>query len=128
MHVDTNRPRRKILVRNALAVLLLIASLALPLFLDGFLVFQLTLALISILAVLGLNILMGYTGQISLGHGAFYALGAYLTAIFMQTLVIPYWAAIPISGLACFIAGFLFGLPALPIGLASRRNRLGTHV
>src|SRR3546814_16819339 len=100
MHVDTNRPRRKILVRNALAVLLLIASLALPLFLDGFLVFQLTLALISILAVLGLNILMGYTGQISLGHGAFYALGAYLTAICMQKLGIPYWAAIPISGLA----------------------------
>src|SRR3546814_15175813 len=97
MHVDTNRPRRKILVRNALAVLLLIASLALPPFLDGFLVFQLTLALISILAVLGLNIPMGYTGQISLGHGPLSPLGPHLTAPCMSTLGIPSMAPLPLS-------------------------------
>jgi len=57
--------------------------------------------------------LTGYNGQISLGHGAFYAIGAYTAAILMDKANFPYWATIPIAGLVCLIAGFLFGLPAL---------------
>jgi len=57
--------------------------------------------------------LTGYNGQISLGHGAFYAIGAYTAAILMDKLGLPYWATIPISGAVCFVVGFLFGLPAL---------------
>src|SRR5205807_3305286 len=75
--------------------------------------FQLTLMLVYAIALLGLNILTGYNGQISLGHGAFYALGAYCTAILMDRFGVPYWATLPVAGAVCMVAGFLFGLPAL---------------
>jgi len=65
------------------------------------------------IALLGLNMLTGYNGQISLGHGAFYAIGAYTAAILMDKAGWPYWATIPVAGAVCFVAGFLFGLPAL---------------
>jgi len=67
------------------------------------------------IAVLGLNLLIGFNGQISLGHSAFFAVGAYTTAILMNFAGIPYWATIPIAGLVCFGAGFLFGFPALKL-------------
>ena len=98
----------------ALALLvLLIAAGALPLLLSDYRTFQLTLALIYAIAILGLNILTGYNGQFSLGHGAFYALGAYTAAIMMSQWEIPYYWTLPAAGLICFGAGFLFGLPAL---------------
>jgi branched-chain amino acid transport system permease protein len=75
--------------------------------------FQLTLALIYAIAILGLNILTGYNGQFSLGHGAFYALGAYTAAIMMTQGEIAYYWTLPVAGLICFCAGFLFGFPAL---------------
>jgi branched-chain amino acid transport system permease protein len=75
--------------------------------------FQLTMVLIYALAILGLALLIGFNGQISLGHGAFYAIGAYTTAILMTTWNVPYWATLPISALVCAIIGFLLGLPAL---------------
>jgi branched-chain amino acid transport system permease protein len=65
------------------------------------------------IALLGLNMLTGYNGQISLGHGAFYAIGAYCAAILMDKYGVPYWATIPVAGAVCLLAGFLFGLPAL---------------
>jgi branched-chain amino acid transport system permease protein len=57
--------------------------------------------------------LTGYNGQISLGHGAFFAIGAYTAAILMDKASWPYWATIPVAGIVCLAAGFLFGLPAL---------------
>jgi branched-chain amino acid transport system permease protein len=65
------------------------------------------------IVLMGLNILTGYNGQISLGHGAFYAVGAYTAAILMEHFGFPYWATIPIGGAVCLVFGFLFGLPAL---------------
>jgi branched-chain amino acid transport system permease protein len=98
----------------ALALLvLLIAAGALPLLVSDYRTFQLTLALIYAIAILGLNILTGYNGQFSLGHGAFYALGAYTAAIMMTQWEIAYYWTLPVAGLICFGAGFLFGLPAL---------------
>ena len=95
-----------------LAVLLLLAC-ALPFVLGNYRVFQLTLALTYAIALLGLNMLTGYNGQISLGHGAFFAIGAYTAAILMDKAGFAYWATIPVAGLVCLLAGFLFGLPAL---------------
>ena len=95
-----------------LGILLLVACL-LPFAVGNYRTFQLTLVLVYAIALLGLNILTGYNGQISLGHGAFYALGAYCAAILMDKAGVPYWATIPAAGAACFVAGFLFGLPAL---------------
>ncbi|HLX81289.1 MAG TPA: branched-chain amino acid ABC transporter permease [Burkholderiales bacterium] len=96
----------------ALAVVLAIACV-LPFVVSNYRTFQLTLALIYSIALLGLNMLTGYNGQISLGHGAFYAIGAYCAAILMDKYGVPYWATIPVAGAVCLLAGFLFGLPAL---------------
>jgi branched-chain amino acid transport system permease protein len=96
-----------------LILILLLVACALPFLVGNYRTFQLTLVLVYAIALLGLNILTGYNGQISLGHGAFYALGAYCAAILMDKAGVPYWATIPAAGAACFVAGFLFGLPAL---------------
>ncbi len=101
--------RRQIVV---LAVLLAVAC-ALPFLASNYRTFQLTLVIIYSIALLGLNMLTGYNGQISLGHGAFYAIGAYCTAILMDRFGVPYWATLPAAGAVCLLVGFLFGLPAL---------------
>jgi branched-chain amino acid transport system permease protein len=93
--------------------LLLAVACALPLILPNYRVFQLTLAMIYAVALLGLNMLTGYNGQISLGHGAFYAIGAYTAAVLMDRFDFPYWATLPAAGFVCLVVGFLFGLPAL---------------
>ncbi len=109
-------PRAQISPRvwKILGILVILAiACILPLGLSNYRLFQLTLALVYAIAILGLNILTGYNGQISLGHGAFYAIGAYVAAILMNTYNVPYWATIPIAGFVCLVVGFLFGLPAL---------------
>jgi branched-chain amino acid transport system permease protein len=93
--------------------LLFAAACALPFLVSNYRVFQFTLALVYAIALLGLNMLTGYNGQISLGHGAFYAIGAYTAAILMDKFGVPYWLTVPVAGAVCLVAGFLFGLPAL---------------
>ena len=93
--------------------LLIAGACLLPFLVSNYRVFQLTLALVYAIALLGLNMLTGYNGQISLGHGAFYAIGAYVAAILMDKFGVPYWLTIPAAGAVCLVAGFLFGLPAL---------------
>jgi branched-chain amino acid transport system permease protein len=92
---------------------LLLAACALPFLVSNYHTFQLTLVLVYAIALLGLNILTGYNGQISLGHGAFYAIGAYVAAVLMDKFGVPYWLTVPVAGVVCLAAGFLFGLPAL---------------
>jgi len=77
--------------------------------------FLVTTMMIAAIAVLGLNLLTGFNGQISLGHGAFYAVGAYTAAILMDQANMPYWATLPCAAVVCFVAGYLFGLPALKL-------------
>jgi len=84
-----------------------------PFWIAPYSTFQLTLVHINGIALLGLNLLTGYGGQISIGHGAFYALGAYLAAILVTRCGVPYLATVPIAAVACFFIGVLFGLPAL---------------
>jgi branched-chain amino acid transport system permease protein len=96
-----------------LAAIALAVALVLPFTLTNFRLFQFSQVFISAIALLGLNILTGFNGQISLGHGAFYAIGAYVTAILMDKFGVPYWMCIPLAGAVCLLAGFLFGLPAL---------------
>lgn len=81
--------------------------------LESFHLFQLTMAVIMALAVLGLNIVSGYNGQISLGHGAFYAVGAYVTAILMSHFDWSFWATLPFSAVICAAIGWGIGFPAL---------------
>src|SRR5579863_2073938 len=95
-----------------LAALLLLACI-LPFSVSNYRVFQFTSAYIYAIALLGLNVLTGYNGQISLGHGAFFAIGAYTTAILINHFHWPYYATIPVAAILCLVGGFLFGLPAL---------------
>jgi branched-chain amino acid transport system permease protein len=108
-HPAPERSARRI---GALAAVL-VGACVLPLVLSNYQTFQMTLALIYAIALLGLNLLTGYNGQISLGHGAFYAIGAYTAAILMDHYDLPYWATIIPAGAVCLGVGFLFGLPAL---------------
>jgi branched-chain amino acid transport system permease protein len=112
--VPAASPPRRLERRQLVAVLVVLAiACALPFALANYRIFQLTLALAYAIALLGLNMLTGYNGQISLGHGAFFAIGAYTAAILMDKADWPYWATIPVAGVVCLAAGFLFGLPAL---------------
>src|SRR5688500_2423811 len=99
--------------KAVLLLLLVLVACALPFLVSNYRTFQLTLVLIYAIALLGLIILTGYNGQVSLGHGAFYAIGAYVAAVLMDQAGMPYWATLPISGAVCLLVGFLFGLPAL---------------
>lgn len=95
------------------SLLLLAALIAVPLFVKNFVVFQLTIIVIYAIAILSLNILTGASGQVSLGHSAFFAAGAYAAGILMEHANFPFVIAILVAGLICFAFGFLFGLPAL---------------
>jgi branched-chain amino acid transport system permease protein len=105
--MDGRAPR----IIGILAVLAV--ACALPFFLTNFRLFQFTQVYIYAIAILGLNMLTGYNGQFSLGHGAFYAIGAYVSAVMMDQWGIPYGWTLPVAGVLCLVVGFLFGLPAL---------------
>lgn len=100
-------------IARTASLLVLAAAIAAPFLVGNFQIFQLTMMLIYAIAILGLNILTGINGQFSLGHGAFYAVGAYTAAIMMDQFGIGYLWTLPVAGILCFISGFLFGLPAL---------------
>ena len=100
-------------LKTAGLALVLAVACALPFAMSGFRVFQFTQVLIYAIAILGLNMLTGFNGQISLGHGAFYGIGAYTTAIMIDKWNIGYGWTIPVAAAVCLVVGFLFGRPAL---------------
>jgi len=100
-------------LRRLSIITALVIAIILPFYLGGFEVFQLTQVIYLSIAVLGLNLLTGYTGQFSLGHSAFMAVGAYTAGIMMEQWDVPYYLTIVPAGIVCFCAAFLFGLPAL---------------
>ena len=100
-------------LRIALAFAVVAVALLIPFVFGPYRVGQFTLVLVFAVAVLGLNLLVGYSGQISLGHGAFFALGAYTAALLIEKTGVPHLLAVPAAGALCFAAGFLFGVPAL---------------
>src|SRR5260370_38562261 len=91
------------------SIALLAALIIVPLFVKNFIIFQMTMLLIYGLAVLALNILTGGSGQFSLGHSAFYALGAYTSPILMEHANTNYALTLPIAGVVCFGFAYLFG-------------------
>ncbi len=106
-------PKRAMTLGSGTSLVVLGLLILAPLVVKNFVIFQLTMLLIYGLAVLALNILTGGSGQFSLGQSAFYAVGAYTTAILMETYNVNYVLTLPVSGILCFAVGFLFGLPAL---------------
>lgn len=108
---DSRNSERQIsfaITTGAVAILAL-----LPFVLHSFFVFQVTMVMIYAIAIIGLNLLTGFNGQLSLGHAAFYAIGAYTAAIMMDSFGVSYVWTLPVAAVICFVFGFLFGLPAL---------------
>ncbi|TMJ50540.1 MAG: branched-chain amino acid ABC transporter permease [Alphaproteobacteria bacterium] len=106
-------PKRAMTLGTGTSLVMLGLLLLTPLFVKNFIIFQMTMLLIYGVAVLALNILTGGSGQFSLGQSAFYAVGAYTSAILMEHAGMNYALTLPIAGIICFAFGFLFGQPAL---------------
>jgi branched-chain amino acid transport system permease protein len=96
-------------------VVLMFALLIAPPFLNDYYVFFLTWVFIAIISAHGLNILLGYTGQISLGHAAFMGVGGYTYSYMVMVLHWPFWLSIPASGLVAACLGLIIGIPAMRI-------------
>ncbi|MGV8074683.1 MAG: branched-chain amino acid ABC transporter permease [Syntrophobacteraceae bacterium] len=83
-----------------------------PLVCSPYLLYVVNMTGIAAIAALGLNILVGFTGQISLGHGAFFGVGAYAGAILATRLGLPFWLAVPAAGFVTALVGMIFGIPS----------------
>lgn len=94
-------------------VVLLLFVFCLPLFVGEHIVYIANLVGIFVIGAIGLNLLTGYTGQISLGHAAFLAIGAYSTAIIGNMVDLPFFLLIPLAGLISGLIGTAVALPAL---------------
>jgi len=97
---------------GAIAVLF---AVVLPLTFGEYHLSVLNLVLIAVVGALGLNILVGYTGQISIGHGALMSVGAYTAANLITRLDAPFWVAVPAGGAMAALVGALIGIPSLRI-------------
>lgn len=86
--------------------------IALPLLVPGYLTFQLSGVMAYAVAAIGLNLITGYAGQISLGHNAFFALGAYSAALSMSFFHVHYMTSVLIAAVVTFVVGYLSGFPA----------------
>src|SRR5579884_3703469 len=101
--------------RWAVAALALLFVFIVPLTFTPYLVTIINLCLIAVVGALGLNILVGYTGLISIGHGAFMSVGAYTAANLITRLGAPFYLAIPAGGLMAALIGAVVGIPSLRI-------------
>src|SRR5437870_8321720 len=103
------------IARWAVAAVILLFAVVLPLSLHEYYLSVINLALIAVVGALGLNILVGYTGQISVGHAAFMSVGAYTAANLAVHLHLPFWVTLPAGGLMAALIGAIVGIPSLRI-------------
>jgi branched-chain amino acid transport system permease protein len=96
----------------ALAALFIVVA---PATFDEYTLSILNLILIAVVGAIGLNILVGYTDQVSIGHGAFMSVGAYTAANLITRLNAPFWIAVPAGGLMAALIGAMVGIPSLRI-------------
>ncbi|HET7032519.1 MAG TPA: branched-chain amino acid ABC transporter permease, partial [Casimicrobiaceae bacterium] len=101
-------------LRVSTLVVALAAIAVLPFFLKSYGVYLMTMFCVYLMATMGLNLTVGYAGQMSLGQAAFFGIGAYLAAILLK-LGLPFFAVLPLAAVACFIVGLALGFPALRV-------------
>ncbi len=106
----------RVVESRVLIVLCTAIVLFAPLFVPSYPLYILSLCLINITAVLGVNIVMGFAGQVSLGHAGFAAIGSYTTALLTLHTGIPYWIALGAGSLLAAVAGCIIAMPALRLG------------
>jgi branched-chain amino acid transport system permease protein len=97
-----------------LGAVALLALLAAPPFLKSYGIYLFTYWLVFVIATMGLNLTVGYAGQKSLGHAAFFGIGAYTVAILMKA-GFSFWLGLPLAMLGCFVIGLGLGFPALRV-------------
>jgi branched-chain amino acid transport system permease protein len=100
--------------KHLLALVALAVIVFLPPFLKNYGVYMFTTWLIYVIATMGLNLTVGFAGQKSLGHAAFFGIGAYTVAIAMKT-GISWWVGLPAAMALCFVLGLALGFPALRV-------------
>ena len=109
-YAETNRvlaePYQRIVVATIAA-----AILCMPLVAGGYFLHLMNLCFIAVIGAVGINLLTGYCGQLSLGQASFLAIGAFTTAILSQRFGMPFFVAIPVSCCAGAAVGFVVGLP-----------------
>jgi branched-chain amino acid transport system permease protein len=88
--------------------------IAVPPFLKSYGVYLFSYWLVFVIATMGLNLTVGYAGQKSLGHAAFFGIGAYTVAILLKAGV-SFWLGLPLAMLGCFVIGLVIGFPALRV-------------
>src|ERR671939_623677 len=93
----------------------LVALAAVPLLASDYQVYVLDTLLVACIGALGLNLLIGYAGQISVGQGGFLGVGAFTSAVLVSRLGLPFWLSVPAAGMVAALVGLLFGLPAVRI-------------
>src|ERR1700741_3324168 len=103
------------IAKGTMIALAAIFVLIIPMMVHEYYLSILNLIFIAIVGALGLNILVGYTGQISIGHGAFMSVGAYTAANLIVRLGLPFWITIPAGGLLAGLIGSVLGIPSLRI-------------
>jgi branched-chain amino acid transport system permease protein len=103
------------IARWTVAALLVLFAVVLPVALEDYYLTIINLCLIAIVGALGLNILVGYTGQISVGHAAFMSVGAYTAANLAVHFHLPFWVTLPAGGLMAALIGAIVGIPSLRI-------------
>jgi branched-chain amino acid transport system permease protein len=96
------------------AIVVLAALIIVPNFLKNYGIHMFTTWLVFIIATMGLNLTVGYAGQKSLGHAAFFGIGAYTVAIFLKA-GLSFWLGLPVAALFCFVVGLALGFPALRV-------------
>ena len=96
------------------ALVVLAALIVVPNFLKNYGIHMFTTWLVFIIATMGLNLTVGYAGQKSLGHAAFFGIGAYTVAIFLKA-GLSFWLGLPVAALFCFVVGLALGFPALRV-------------
>ncbi|HEX2464988.1 MAG TPA: branched-chain amino acid ABC transporter permease, partial [Thermoanaerobaculia bacterium] len=104
---------RRLPLEKARLAIFAVFVLALPFFASPYWLNLANQIAIATTGALGLNILVGYTGQISMGQGAFMAVGAYSAGILTARMGIPFWASIPLAAVITAAVGLVFGLPSL---------------
>src|SRR4051794_30323424 len=98
--------------RYAMLAGLVALYVVVPLGASAYQIYVVDTLLVACIGALGLNLLTGYTGQISIGHGAFLGVGAFTSAMLVTRVGVPFWLSVPAAGLVTAVVGLLFGVPS----------------
>jgi branched-chain amino acid transport system permease protein len=101
--------------RHAILAFLVLMTFGVPLFATDYQVYVVNTMLVACIGALGLNLLTGYTGQISIGHGAFIGVGAFAAALLSSRFGVPFAISVPLAGGITAVVGLAFGLPSVRI-------------